>query len=907
MFSFNDLFNTSERNIVNKYASTIKAINDREQEIQILSDTQIQERMRSLILRHQREDNMATVLEESFALTREASKRTLGLRHFDTQLMGGLVLNSGKLAEMKTGEGKTLVATLPASFNALSQKGVHIVTVNDYLARRDQRWMGQLYRFLGLSVGLVQESQNSVIRKKNYSADITYVTNSELAFDYLRDNMATEPSELVQRPFNYAIVDEVDSILIDEARTPLIISGVSDTPVEKYVAADEVANYLKPKVHFTIDEKAKNATLTSQGIVQVQDLLQIDDLYSTQDPWVPFILNSIKARSLFTKDVNYIVKNREIQIVDEFTGRIMPDRRWSDGLHQAIEAKEQVPILKGSETLASITYQNFFLLYPKLSGMTGTGKTAEVEFEKIYNLEVNVLPTTKNIVRKDVPDLVYKDEFAKWKAVAKECENLHQTGIPILIGTTSIEKSEIISQLLSERNISHQLLNAKPENIKRESEVVAQAGCRFAVTVATNMAGRGTDILLGGNPDFKARKTIRDLFNYILGVDTIKLSKLKEFSRSDSIYTSEFKDILELFIGEGITIEEIQENISLFRISKIDLLEKVLLNVVENGVQDSRESIYKIVAVLYNYFYAKYKKAAEIEKREIKKLGGLYIIGTERHESQRIDNQLRGRAGRQGDPGCSKFILSLDDNLFRIFGGDKIKNMMSQFNLTDDTPLEASFLTSALNSAQEKVEAFYYDTRKRVFDYDDVLNKQRQAIFKERQTILNYDSVRAEMLLYGEDLIISLVRDLKLIASSSNSSLDKTEFNKLNTEISYIIGVPYLIVSFEEVSNLNLEQLSSFFLAQFWLTYDLKEIEFETRSPGLIRLLEKSSLLSQIDIAWKSHLQKMDILRDSIGWRSYGQLDPLLEYKNEAFNLFIDTTREIKYNAIYNVLKSRIV
>jgi|TARA_B100000513_G_scaffold193717_1_gene121453 preprotein translocase subunit SecA len=911
MFTLNDLFNPSERNIVNKFAPTIKAINDREYEIQTLSDAQIQERMRSLILRYQREENMTNVLEESFALTREASKRTLGLRHFDTQLMGGLVLNSGKLAEMKTGEGKTLVATLPASYNALSLKGVHIVTVNDYLARRDQRWMGQLYRFLGLSVGLVQENQNSVIRKKNYSADITYVTNSELAFDYLRDNMATEPSELVQRPFNYAIVDEVDSILIDEARTPLIISGVSDTPVEKYVAADEVVNYLKPSVHFTIDEKAKNATLTSQGIVQVQELLQTEDLYDTQDPWVPFILNSVKARTLFTKDVNYIVKNREIQIVDEFTGRIMPDRRWSDGLHQAIEAKEQVPILKGSETLASITYQNFFLLYPKLSGMTGTAKTAEVELEKIYNLEVNVLPTTKKIARKDVPDLVYKDEFAKWKAVARECEQLHQTGIPILIGTTSIEKSEIISQLLSEREISHQLLNAKPENIKRESEVVAQAGCRFAVTVATNMAGRGTDILLGGNPDFKARKTILDLFKYIITLDKSEIAKLN-FKEVFSLpyakdYCGDFESILKIFIKEGITTSQILENIVLLRITKIDLLEKILLNVVENGVEDSGESIYKTINILYDYFYSKYKEISELEKEEIKKLGGLFIIGTERHESQRIDNQLRGRAGRQGDPGCSKFILSLDDNLFRIFGGDKIKNMMAQFNLTEDTPLEASFLTSALNSAQEKVEAFYYDTRKRVFDYDDVLNKQRQAIFKERQTILNYDSVRTEMLLYGEDLIISLVRDLKLLASKPESSLDKAEFDKLNTEISYIIGVPYLIVSFEEVANLNLDQLCCFFIAQFWLTYDLKEIEFETRSPGLIRLLEKSSLLSQIDIAWKSHLQKMDILRDSIGWRSYGQLDPLLEYKNEAFNLFIDTTREIKYNAIYNVLKSRIV
>ena len=385
---------------LNRYASTIKAINDREHEIQTFSDTQIKERMHSLILRYQKEGPIENVLQESFALTREASKRTLGLRHFDTQLMGGLVLHSGKVAEMKTGEGKTLVATLPASFNALSLNGVHIVTVNDYLARRDQRWMGQLYRFLGLSVGLVQENQNSATRKKNYSADITYVTNSELAFDYLRDNMATEPSELVQRPFNYAIIDEVDSILIDEARTPLIISGVSNTPVEKYVVSDEVVNYLKPQVHFTIDEKAKNVTLTSTGIDRVQDLLEIDDLYSPQDPWVPFILNSIKARTLFTKDVNYIVKNREIQIVDEFTGRIMIDRRWSDGLHQAIEAKEQVPILKGSETLASITYQNFFLLYPRLSGMTGTAKTAEVELEKIYNLEVKVLPTTKKMLRR---------------------------------------------------------------------------------------------------------------------------------------------------------------------------------------------------------------------------------------------------------------------------------------------------------------------------------------------------------------------------------------------------------------------------------------------------------------------------------------------------------------------------
>ena len=476
-----------------------------------------------------------------------------------------------------------------------------------------------------------------------------------------------------------------------------------------------------------------------------------------------------------------------------------------------------------------------------------------------------------------------------------------------------MKKSEIISQLLSERNISHYLLNAKPENILRESEIIAQAGCLFSVTVATNMAGRGTDILLGGNPDFRARQAVRSCITFILpmikegyGIDFLFLLNF-HFHPPLRVHAPVFKAIIKLLISEGITMNEVNEYLLLFSFSKIDLLEKILLNVVENGVQDSQEPIYKFVLLLYNFFYHQYKKICEVDKQFIKNLGGLAIIGTERHESQRIDNQLRGRSGRQGDPGCSKFILSLDDNLFRIFGGDKIKNMISQFNLTDDTPLEASFLTSALNSAQEKVEVFYYDTRKRIFDYDDIINKQRQTIFKERQTILNYDSVRTEMLLYGEDLIISLVRDLKLLTFKPDSSLEKKEFNQLNMEISYIIGVPYLMVSFEEVSNLNLDQLCCFFIAQFWLTYDLKEIEFEACSPGLIRLLEKSALLAQIDIAWKTHLQKMDILRDSIGWRSYGQLDPLLEYKNEAFNLFIDTTREIKYNAIYNVLKSRIV
>ena len=891
----------------NAVSREVQKINSLEREIQTLSDAQIQERVQKLIKQYKAEQNFDTILAESFALTREASKRTLGLRHFDTQLMGGILLHKGKIAEMKTGEGKTLVATLPVCLNALSLKGVHVVTANDYLARRDQQSLSQLYRFLGLSVGLIQENMNSAERRRNYAADITYVTNSELAFDYLRDNMATEPSELVQRRYNYCIVDEVDSILIDEARTPLIISGVSDTPVEKYVAADEVANYLKPQLHYIVDEKAKSVTLTSQGITQIQDLLQIRDLYNVQDPWIPYLLNAIKARVLFVKDVSYIVKNREIQIVDEFTGRIMADRRWSEGLHQAIEAKEQVPILKGSETLASITYQNFFLLYPKLAGMTGTAKTAEVELEKIYNLEVDVLPTNREMVRKDLPDFVYKDEFSKWKAVANECENAHLLGCPVLIGTTNIEKSEIISQLLQEKGIPHQLLNAKPENIKRESEIVSQAGCLYSVTVSTNMAGRGTDILLGGNPDFKARQSVYKLILEIQkneGLGVILSNSASSQTLSPELI-AKGKDVLDCL--SVLPLEMFEEALFMAKFSTIENVEKILINILENGYENETDSFYKLIGTLYTYFYEKYKKNCDLEKLYVKQLGGLFVIGTERHESQRIDNQLRGRSGRQGDPGCSRFFLSLDDPLFRIFGGDKIKTIMNQFQLTEDVPLEATLLTKALSSAQEKVESFYYDTRKRLFDYDEILNNQRQAIFRERQTILEYKSVRAEMLFYGEDLISSLVRDLKLLTANNKSSIDKNEFKALNRELSYILGVPYFVVDYDAVATLDLTEVCSFFINQFWLSYDLKETEFEIYTPGFIRLLEKSVLLNQIDVAWKNHLEKMDILRDSIGWRSYGQFDPLLEYKNESFNLFVDTTREIKYNAVYNILKSRFL
>ena len=498
----------NNNSLINKYQNLINQINILENDLKPLTDSEL--RLKSFKLRKQFEatQDLNSLIAESFALTRETSLRTLGLRHFDVQLIGGLVLNNQKIAEMKTGEGKTLVATLPAFLNALTKKGVHIVTVNDYLANRDQVSMGQIYRFLGLDTGLIQENMSTIERRKNYNADITYVTNYEVTFDYLRDNMALNSSDLVLRPFNYCIIDEVDSILIDEAQTPLIISNNIQTPIEKYIVAAEITDYLELNNDYKIDEKNKNVILTEEGSKQVEKILSIQDLYDPQDPWIPYIINALKANSLYFNNVHYIVQNNRIIIVDEFTGRIMPDRRWGDGLHQAIEAKEKLPIRQKTETVAAITYQNFFLLYPKLSGMTGTGKTAEIEFEKIYKLSVEEIPTARPTQRKDLPDLIYKDQFSKWNAIAQTCNQISSTGQPILIGTTTVEKSEMLAQLLSEYKLAYQILNAKPENVRRESEIVAQAGKKGSITIATNMAGRGTDIILGGNINFKIQKKI---------------------------------------------------------------------------------------------------------------------------------------------------------------------------------------------------------------------------------------------------------------------------------------------------------------------------------------------------------------------------------------------------------------
>lgn len=888
MFKF--LTNFSQ-NSVSPLTEQVQEINKLEEDIACLTENEIKEKINQLIKRYQIEQNFDSILCESFALTREASKRTLGLRHFDTQLMGGIELHNGKIAEMKTGEGKTLVATLPVVLNALSLKGVHVITVNDYLAKRDKQWMSQLYRYLGLSVGLIQENMDSNERRKNYSADITYVTNSEVAFDYLRDNMSNSSDELVLRDFNYCIVDEVDSILIDEARTPLIIAGSVESPIEKYVTADEVCNYLKAKSDYVVDEKNKNLTLTTKGIKKVEQILDVPTLYSVSDPWMPFINNALKAKNLFLKDVNYIVRNDEIVIVDEFTGRVLAERRWGDGLHQAVEAKERVPIKSSSETLASVTYQNFFLSYPKFGGMTGTAKTAEAELESIYNRQVSVIPTARKMVRKDLSDLTYKDEFTKWQAVSKESENIYRLGRPILIGTTSIEKSEIISELLKDRGIKHRLLNAKPENIQREAEIIAQAGRRYSVTVSTNMAGRGTDILLGGNPDFQTRQNV---FTFI-----------KNFTNTPSNQIENeiiLKEILLAYKRYSIKYSEISNSSKKLKYYNTKQLETLILNLRENGYVNTTNPIDIYINSVFSYFYRKNKKNCNAEKIEVQSLGGLYVIGTERHESRRIDNQLRGRAGRQGDPGTSRFFISLDDSVFRIFGGDRIKNMVKQFNLDDDTPLESNFLNNALDKAQQKVEDFYYDSRKKIFDYDEVLNRQRVAIYRERKAILLSKSVRSEMIAYGESLICDIIEEAERLKFEN----ENLKFDQLNTQISYLLSISYLFLDYKKLDKKEIDDLQFKLTKQFWLTYDLKEAEFEASFPNLIRILEKTTLLEQIDFVWKSHLQKADILRETIGWRGYGQLDPLREYKNEAFKLFIETITEIKYNSVYEILKMQI-
>jgi len=875
-------FNTNL--LTNKYQSFVDQINSLEPDLKLLTDSEL--RAKSFKLQQQYKDtqNLDSLIVDAFALVREASLRTLGLRHFDVQLIGGLVLNNKTIAEMRTGEGKTLVATLPAFLNALTKKSVHIVTVNDYLANRDQVSMGQIYRFLGLDTGLIQEGLSTRERRLNYAADITYVTNYELTFDFLRDNMSLTINDVVQRPFNYCIIDEVDSILIDEAQTPLIISNNIKTPIDKYIGAAEITDYLELNTHYKVDEKNKNIILTEEGSKQIEQILRIQDLYDPRDPWIPYLINALKANALFFKNIHYIVQNNRIVIVDEFTGRVMPDRRWGDGLHQAIEAKEKLAIRQKTETVASITYQNFFLLYPKLSGMTGTGKTTEVEFEKIYNLSVEEIPTARPNQRKDLSDFIYKDQFSKWNAIAQECYKIALNDQPILIGTTTVEKSEMLAQLLSEYKLSYQILNAKPENVRRESEIVAQAGKKGSITIATNMAGRGTDIILGGNISFKIQKKLYDILtlfkNYII---------LKKTNIFKKFLINQLKGVSQKFLSVLFSLLNDRKF--------LELSDTRILKILRENDQISIPTIPYQCAIrfLIDELIFSNKKHQSQENKIVKNLGGLYIIGTERNDSRRVDNQLRGRCGRQGDPGTSRFFLSLDDNLLRLFGGPKIQNFM-QTQISDDLPLESDLITKSLDSAQERVEERAYQQRKNLFDYDDVLNKQRNIVYYERRRILESLSVQKSIFAYGEQVITDLLLELNEETLTKIGNL----FGR-NLILNYSKNTTFLRNEFD------LYELKIYLFNEFWLTYRSKKLELSVYGNGIIENLERSIILINTDRIWREHLQQMTLLREAVGWRGYGQKNPLYEYKEDAFYMFETGEQILRHLIIYDLLRSSIL
>jgi preprotein translocase subunit SecA len=790
---------------------------------------------------------LENLLIDWFALTQEMSYRTIGLRHFDTQLLAGIILHEGKIVEMKTGEGKTLASTLAVALNALSKKGVHVVTVNDYLAERDQKLMGKIYKALGLSVGLVKSTSTTLEKQTSYSSDITYLTNSELVFDYLRDSSSYNLNEVVQTPFNFCIIDEIDSILIDEARTPLILStSKSNNNKNKLYLAKKIASLLSRGSDFEIDEKRREINLTELGYKNIKEKLGKKTLYDTEDPWILEILNALKAQYVFRKNKDYIVLNNKILIVDEFTGRIMEDRRWSMGIHEAMEAKENVEIGGGTKTKTSITYQNFFTLYPKLAGMTGTAKTTEKEFQDIYNLEVVVLPTANPLIRKDMSDLVYQTELAKWKAVLNLSKDCFERGQPVLIGTATVDKSEFLSDLFKLSKIPHQILNARPENVKRESEIVAQAGEKYAITIATNMAGRGTDIILGGNPIFKVKQKMVELL----------LEKTKGVSDTDLLNH----------------VEKIEKEYT----DKIELLEKHILN-LPYSLEESLISLQN----LYEDLYTAYSTRWKAENKEVKELGGLFVLGTERHETRRIDNQLRGRSGRQGDPGASQFIISLEDELIKIFGGDNIKRWVEYLIQDKDVPLESNILTNSLEEAQKKVEVYNYDLRKNVFQYDDILNTQRKQLFSARKDMLCKNISHELFLRYTE----TTVDQLSLDETNSFELLEK----QLDSYGSY-------------KSSLTKKDL----YCEAWIWNDLQFAIGNSYQLGFLKNTRLINILSILDFYWTEHIERMNYIKETISWRSYGQQNPLLEYNNEAFRSFNIMFNQIRSSMLYYFLNKKI-
>lgn len=806
---------------VKRLRRQIEAINLLEPEFEKLSDSELQAKTVQFKERLAAGETLDDILPEAFATVREGAKRVLGQRHFDVQLMGGIVLHEGKIAEMKTGEGKTLVATLPVYLNALTGRGVHVITVNDYLAKFHSEWMGRVYRFLGLTVGVILHSLSSEERRQAYGCDITYGTNNEFGFDYLRDNMAFTVEDMVQRELNYAIVDEVDSILIDEARTPLIISGQADESTELYYRFARIAPKLKKEEDYTVDEKARTVAVTEEGVAKVEKMLNVENLYDDENIELVHQLNqALRAKELMKRDRDYVVKDGEVVIVDEFTGRLMFGRRYSDGLHQAIEAKERVKIERESQTLATITFQNYFRMYKKLAGMTGTAETEETEFRKIYGLEVVVIPTNLPMIRIDHPDVIYKTESGKFKAVVEDIVAVYQTKQPILVGTISIEKSEELSNMLKKRGVPHQVLNAKHH--EKEAEIIAQAGRLGAVTIATNMAGRGTDIILGGNAEFLA----------------------KDFLKARGIDPNE------------ATAEE------------------------------------------YQLVLEEAKSITSKEHEAVVALGGLYIIGTERHESRRIDNQLRGRAGRQGDPGASRFYVSMEDDLMRLFGGEMISGLMERLGWTEDMPIEHKTIAKRIEAAQRKVENRNFEIRKHVLEYDDVLNKQREIIYELRKKLLlGSDEHQRVLQLFPEvtDNLLEIYANAKVYPEEWDlEGLLKAVFTTL---------LPVGSITIQDIQHLSHEELRKMILNRALEVYQSKEAEI-----GAERLheFERLVMLRTIDVKWMDHLEAMDELKEGIGLRAYGQNDPLVAYKIEAYQMFKEMRDSINEEVVRTLAKVQV-
>jgi preprotein translocase subunit SecA len=826
---------------------------------------------------------------EWFALVQEVSFRKIGLRHFDTQLLAGLFLHQGKIVEMKTGEGKTLASTLPVALNALKEKGVHVVTVNDYLAERDQKFMGKVYKGLGLTVGLVKSTSTLSEKRTSYNSDITYVTNSELVFDYLRDSSAYNLNELVQRPFNYCVIDEIDSILIDEARTPLILSTSKKAGnINKLYLAKAVANSLTKDLDFELDEKRREINLTESGYEKTKAKLGKKTLYDLEDPWMLEILNALKAKYIFKLNKDYIVLKNKVLIVDEFSGRIMEDRRWSLGIHEAIEIKECVTLGGETQTKSSITYQNFFTLYPKLAGMTGTAKTTEKEFQDIYNLEVLVLATEKPLIRKDLPDLVYQTELSKWKAVLSESKQCFEKGQPVLIGTASVEKSEFLSELFTLSKIPHQILNAKPENVTRESEIIAQAGERSAITIATNMAGRGTDIILGGNTVFKVKQKLSDLLlkrNQVLKKEKSTFLE-PEGSRNIDQQKQEQKQEQELEVFVSNTYKDYEDQKSLPRLEEE-------INNLPYSLETSLETLRVFYTYLYNKVYAEWEK----ENKIVKELGGLFVLGTERHETRRIDNQLRGRAGRQGDPGNSQFFISLEDELIKVFGGDSIRRWVDYLTTDKESPLESDLLTKSLEKAQQKVELYNYDLRKNVFQYDDILNTQRKQLFQARKQMLSKNIYQELFLRYAECSLDEEILAFKKSLKENFFSKFEKQFNSYSSYFAIKKRNTFLTLKSKTCSH---------FYSEIWISNDLRFAESNFYQLGFLKSTRATSLLSIIDFYWTEHLERMSYIRETINWRSYGQQTPLVEYNMEASKSFKLMLEQIRSCMIYYFLSNPI-